>query len=75
MHTICNFHTFDADLLYVLVLVLYHQGNKLRQFLENPNIILTLLIIGSILKLICHEHQYIIKGTILRILKRPGYVQ
>lgn len=47
----------------------HHQGKQLCQFLEKPDTIMTLLIIGSILKLTCQEHKYIIKDTSVRILK------
>lgn len=45
-----------------------HQG-KLCQFLDKPTTVITLVTIGSVFQLICKEHKYTIKGTIVRILK------
>ena len=49
MHSTYYTHTFDAYLLHVSILVYDHQGQQLRQLLENPTAFMTALSMGSIL--------------------------
>ena len=68
MHNICYMLTSDAYLLHVSWPVHHHQEEQLRQLLEKPTTVMTLLYVFQFCSL--YVMKITIKGTTVRILKR-----